>query len=313
MALTYLDGKRLKKAIIASARWIEAQRAHLNKINVFPVADGDTGTNIWLTMQSAKDAMVNVPHNSLPAVLSALSDSILMGARGNSGVILSQYFNGFAEKVGNRLKLNSIEIAEAMKYAAQKAYNAIEMPKEGTILTVINKTADFAEKIAKTKQDIIEMLEALLEESVRVLHETKDLLPALKKANVVDAGGLGFVHIIEGILNLIKKGENFEIQESLKEEISTPVNVDATEVGEFRYCTEVIIEHSDISADEARETFIEYGNSLIVVTTKEFLKIHVHSNNPEEVIEVAELHGKLVKKKVEDMQAQHEHFVEINS
>ncbi|HIE30693.1 TPA: DAK2 domain-containing protein [Candidatus Poribacteria bacterium] len=207
MALLYCDGKRFKRAIIAGADFLNYRKDHLNRLNVFPVPDGDTGTNMSLTLSSAIGEIENLRNLSLGAVAEASAWGALIGARGNSGIILAQIFAGFAESIGSKSKMYSKDIAASFQIASEKAYRAVINPVEGTMLTVIRETADMASKLAEREKDITKLLEAMLGQANISLQNTPQLLPILRQAGVVDAGGLGFVSLLEGMLKLIRGEE----------------------------------------------------------------------------------------------------------
>ncbi|MBU1078137.1 MAG: DAK2 domain-containing protein [Spirochaetes bacterium] len=302
MAVLFLNGKRLKRMIHASTKWLLANEKVLNDINVFPVPDGDTGTNMGLTLKNIVKSISDAEMGDhLPHVASNVATAALLGARGNSGVILSQIFKGFSEGIGNKKKLNSLDIAYALKKAYEKAYNAISNPIEGTILTVVRDGVNFAYEKAKTEADIIIVIEALLKELKRSLMNTPNLLPILKESGVVDAGAMGFVYIIEGV-HMLLTGEEFP---------EIDIHSDVMKKGKiligefFGYCNEFFINGDDLDIDKIRDKLTPLGDSLVLAQADNMLKIHIHSKHPGYIIEECLKHGILTDIKIENMDAQH--------
>lgn len=307
MAILYLNGRRLKRLIHASAKWLLANEKILNDINVFPVPDGDTGTNMGMTLKNIVRSISETEEEHLPDVANSVANAALMGARGNSGVILSQIFKGFSESIGNRTRLNSTDIAYALKNAYDKAYNSISSPVEGTILTVVRDGVNAAYEKAKTETDITIMLETLLTESKKSLMNTPNLLPVLKEANVVDAGAMGFVCIIEGIYKLLQ-GDTLPEMEVDSE--TTPGKPDSgskipVTTDFYGYCNEFIIHGTDLDANEMKDKLSTLGESLIVAEADNMLKVHIHSKYPGRIIEECLSHGILTDIKIENMDSQH--------
>ena len=279
-----------------------ANEQELNDINVFPVPDGDTGTNMGATLKSIVESISDKGlDDHLPHVAANVANAALMGARGNSGVILSQIFKGFSEGIGDKKKLNALDIAYALKKAYEKAYDSIANPIEGTILTVVREGVDAAYEKAKKEADIIIMIETLLKESKRSLENTPDLLPILKESGVVDAGAMGFVHIIEGIYMLLKGKSlpepdlHFD-NKSIK--AMSKINVSENFYG---YCNEFFIHGKNIDSKKLKNKLSTMGDSIVTGEAADVIKIHIHSKHPGKIIEECLKYGILTDIKVENM------------
>ncbi len=280
----------------------------MDAINVFPVADGDTGTNMSQTLRSAALGANSAKSNSLADVADSIALYSLRGAQGNSGVILSQYFKGVAEYIGNRKRLYAEDLAATFAAGAESAYKAVREPREGTILTVLREMAVHTEETKTRHKGMSQMLESAIEHGKRTLASTKYKLKALSDANVVDAGGLGFVHFMEGIHHLIKKGE-YEKDVSLESsEPNIPEKIE--KYTRYRFCSEFLVKGFDYDIDAIRQSLEGAGDSLIVAGTAfgndSYLRIHIHTDRPDDVEALAKSIGVLEKRKVEDMLAQNE-------
>ena len=311
----FIDGKLLKEMVISGGNNLEKHKALIDKLNVFPVPDGDTGTNMSLTMASAMEEVMNIKVDSITEVGKAATKGSLMGARGNSGVILSQLLRGFSKSIEGKEKLSVEDFATALKGASDMAYKAVIKPIEGTILTVARETAEFGVKEAKNEKNMKAFLEALVQEANRSLNRTPELLISLKEANVVDSGGKGFVCILEGMYKAFigekieAKTDDIEVEDRLFEE--EDIHIYEGEL-EFGYCTEFMLHTDEISPENFKTEIEGYGDSLIVVGDDEIIKIHIHTNNPGAVMELAVKYGGLNKIKIENMRLQHEKRVEAN-
>ena len=305
MAILYCDGKRFKQAIIAGAALLNHRKNHLNKLNVFPVPDGDTGTNMSLTLSSAIREVENLPDLSLQAVAKAGAWGALIGARGNSGIILAQIFAGFAEGIGSSPRMYSQDIAAFLQIAVEKAYQAVINPVEGTMLTVVRETADMASRIAGRERDITKLLEAMLDQANISLQNTPQLLPILRQAGVVDAGGLGIVSILEGILKLIR-GEELEQHKMDESQIEVLPVYNIQYDWTNRYCTEFILENDSLSLSEMKNNLAHFGDSLIVVGDDKLLRIHIHTSDSQKLLHYVAAFGKVSQIKVDDMKKEHE-------
>jgi hypothetical protein len=306
MQITYLDGTRLKRALIAGSRRIHSYRDQLNTINVFPVADSDTGTNMAGTMRALVEGIRGTAGLDLAAVSRTAADAALTGAQGNSGTILSQFFYGLAEGIGDHSRVSTASFSRIVRRAVEYTYEALSEPQEGTILTVLRVWAERLVEHSRKTADFAALFSETLGQAKEALRATRSKLPALRKAKVVDAGALGFVHLIEGIVEFIERGRIREI-EGLAELDSneTPSIHEAAEELTFRYCTECIIEGSAIDHGDLRLRLAGSGDSLIVAGSPERTKLHVHTDSPEEVFRIAEEYGTLLHQKAEDMRKQY--------
>ena len=305
-----IDGKKFRDMFVSGANNLQNNKDLVDKLNVFPVPDGDTGTNMSLTISYAIKELAKVQNDNVTDIGKALSKGSLMGARGNSGVILSQIIRGIAKSVEGKENLNVIDLANAFKNGSDTAYKAVIKPIEGTILTVVRESGEYAEKIAQEDMDMIEFLELVVEKANESLNKTPELLKALKEAGVVDSGGKGLVLIYEGMLSSLK-GNNIELVEggiSSDTNVSVEQNI-STEDIKFQYCTEFILETNKVDDLTVRERFMKYGDSLAVVGDEGVIKVHVHTNDPGLAIQEALSYGQLLTIKVENMKLQHENKV----
>ncbi len=310
-----LDGIKFAEMVQAGSNHLSQNAEYVDSLNVFPVPDGDTGTNMNLSMTSGAKETVANKSVSIGKTAQALSKGLLMGARGNSGVILSQLFRGFGKAVEKEDELDATKFAQAFQNGVETAYKAVMKPVEGTILTVARVASEKAVEVAKSEEDIIIVMEALLNASKAALAKTPELLPVLKEVGVVDSGGQGLVFVYEGFLAALK-GE--EIPAATKvESIEDLVNAEHHKVQDFMdtseivygYCTEFMVrfENDKKPFDESafREDMSKFGDSLLVISDDEVVKIHVHSETPGEVISYGQQYGSLVKVKVDNMRLQH--------
>lgn len=312
MRIAYIDGPRLRRSLIAAAEYAQRCRAELNRINVFPVPDGDTGTNLALTVKSISARMHDLDDPSVGRVAREAADAAVMGARGNCGMILSHFLLGFSNGVGDRDRLSAREFAGALRAGADHVYRALERPVEGTILTIIRDVATRAE--AADTEDFADVLEELLVEGRAALARTPDLLPRLREAGVVDAGAKGFVEMLEGVVALIE-GDPLvsRIEPAFDPGPAAAASVAMTaEQERYRFCTEGLV-RARVGAGEAilpdesavRDRLRPLGDSLIVIRSSDVLKVHVHTDEPESVFDYLRGLGLLITHKAEDMQAQH--------
>ncbi|WP_034550468.1 DAK2 domain-containing protein [Carnobacterium funditum] len=323
MNVTKLEGKQFRNMVAVGAKRLNKNAEYVNSLNVFPVPDGDTGTNMNLSLASGVKAIENVDSNKINELAAALSKGLLMGARGNSGVILSQLFRGFGKAIENKETLTANEFAAAFTNGVQTAYKAVMKPVEGTILTVARESAKAGEKQAKSTDDVVVVMDAVVREAKKSLARTPDLLPVLKEVGVVDSGGQGLLFIYEGFLEVLsgKISEDEEYQPSAKE-MTEMVNAEhhrsvsnhiATEDIKFGYCTEIMVKIGDgetvkqkFDYDTFRNHLNEIGDSLLVVSDDQIVKVHVHTERPGEVMNYGQEFGSLVKIKVDNMREQHE-------
>ncbi|WP_010301638.1 DAK2 domain-containing protein [Kurthia senegalensis] len=309
-----LDGIKFAEMIKLGAHHLSQNADYVDSLNVFPVPDGDTGTNMNLSMTSgAKEVANNVTEN-IGKVSQALSKGLLMGARGNSGVILSQLFRGFGKAVENEETLTAKSFANALNHGVQTAYKAVMKPVEGTILTVARLAAEKAVEVAETEENIIVLMEETLKAAKAALDKTPDLLPVLKEVGVVDSGGQGLVFVYEGFVASLK-GEKLpeKVESSLDDLVSAEHHraqdfMDTSAIV-YGYCTEFMVRFEEdkrpFDEDQFRQDMSKFGDSLLVISDDEVVKIHVHSETPGEVISYGHQYGSLVKIKVDNMRLQH--------
>jgi uncharacterized protein len=307
MRIRYLDGDRLRRALIAACDHARRSKAELNRINVFPVPDGDTGTNLALTVSSVADELRrNDGDDDVAAVARKAAEAGVMGARGNCGMILSHWLIGFSEGIAERKRLHVDDVKHALRHAVDHLYAAIEKPVEGTLLTVMRETAEEAE--ACTSPDLAELHQRILARARDALARTPDLLPPLRKAGVVDAGAKGFVEWLEGVGALIEGDPIVAADAPLPHQDAEPVATAEFPSGDtaFQFCTEALV-RGDRLPDEpvVRASLRDFGDSLIVIRSGSLLKIHIHTDEPERVFDYLRGVGALESHKAEDMQAQH--------
>ena len=309
MKIEILDGAMFKKALIGAAKFLEDNKEEINSLNVFPVPDGDTGTNMSLTVNSAIKQGLNIDEESVSKIALATSHGSLMGARGNSGVILSQLFRGFANGLNGKDTAETTVLADAFKQAADTAYKAVMKPTEGTILTVARECGDYALSICKEEKDILVFLKKVIEHGKIVLDKTPDMLPVLKQAGVVDAGGKGLIYVLTGAYNALSGIDEIEvILQEKKTEIKDIVHLEHIDLGEIKYgyCTEFIINTNFSDIDKFRDDLSFQGDSLLVVGGEGLIKVHVHTNDPGIVLQKAVALGELSDIKIDNMRYQHE-------
>jgi DAK2 domain fusion protein YloV len=305
-----LVGSDLKAMVVAGARLLENSKEVINAMNTFPVPDGDTGTNMCLTMRSALNEVLKVNEDTVSAVGNALATGSLLGARGNSGVILSQIFRGFAKGLEGKKKVTPREFAAAMQSGVHAAYKAVMKPVEGTMLTIARESAKAAVTSAGRGAGFNEMLREVIEHSEVVLAKTPDMLPVLKEAGVVDAGGKGLIEIYKGFLAQLL-GEEIPEEKSVATDSKPvkPQEVFSTEDIVFAYCTELMVQGEKLSTDIIRSDISLLGDSLLVVGDEKVVKVHIHTNNPGQVLEKCLAHGSLHQIKIDNMREQHQHIL----
>ncbi|PTY79835.1 hypothetical protein B5V89_04560 [Heyndrickxia sporothermodurans] len=325
MAITSLDGKRFAEMVIMGANHLSNNANVVDALNVFPVPDGDTGTNMNLSMTSgAKEVQKNVQEH-IGMVASALSKGLLMGARGNSGVILSQLFRGLGKAIENKKEISAKEFASALEAGVETAYKAVMKPVEGTILTVAKDAAKKGVEIAKNETDLVKVMEAVVQEAKKSLKRTPELLPVLKEVGVVDSGGQGLVFVYEGFLAELK-GETLSTTSNPPISMNEMVNAEHhksvqsfmnTEDIKFGYCTEFRVKFAKdklaahpFSEHEFRNDLSHYGDSLLVISDDEIVKVHIHSEQPGEVLTYAQQYGQLINMKIENMRQQHSTIID---
>jgi len=319
LVIESIDATLLQKMFLAGAKNIEAKKEYINELNVFPVPDGDTGTNMTMTITSAANEVAKIADPSIDVLAKAISSGSLRGARGNSGVILSQLFRGFTREITGNEVITVPLMAKAFNRAVETAYKAVMKPKEGTILTVAKGGADKANEIANKTKDVIKFSEVVLNHMIEVLDKTPDMLPVLKDAGVVDSGGQGLVEVLRGAYNALIGKEEIEIpKQTVKVEVSKDINVDVSDADiKFGYCTEFIImlDKKFTSEDEVEfKTFLEnLGDSIVVVADDEIVKVHVHTNDPGLAIQKALTYGQLTNMKIDNMRQEHHERVIKNA
>jgi uncharacterized protein len=310
-----IDGQLLREMLLTGNHLLQKNRELIDALNVFPVPDGDTGTNMGLTFNSAVAEIKTSSSNDLGELVAKLNMGALTGARGNSGVILSQLIKGFSDKAHNKKELTVKELWECFQAGVETAYKAVMKPIEGTILTVAREAA-LGGKEATYKGEIEDLLEAIYKAGEKALAKTPEQLPALKQAGVVDAGGKGWLLILEGFL-LAARGKGISDSEYITDNLTgniTSQNLrsfqqdtspEALEL-EFNYCTEFIIKGRDLSENKLKSQLIPLGDCLLVVGSPELLKVHIHSNDPGKALQIGLAHGTLHQIKIENMAEQHQ-------
>jgi uncharacterized protein len=324
VSITALDGKRFAEMVIQGANHLAANAKMVDALNVFPVPDGDTGTNMNLSMTSGAKEVRNNVQEHIGKVGIALSKGLLMGARGNSGVILSQLFRGFAKAVETRPTISAKEFADALEAGVETAYKAVMKPVEGTILTVAKDSAKKGLQAAQKSNDIIEIMEEVLKEAKASLKRTPELLPVLKEVGVVDSGGQGLVFVYEGFLAELK-GEKLpdspETLPSMNEMVSAEHHKSVqshmnTEDIVFGYCTEFMVRFEEekmakhpFKEQVFRNDLSKLGDSLLVIADDEVVKVHIHSEQPGDCLNYGQRYGSLINMKIENMRQQHSNIV----
>jgi DAK2 domain fusion protein YloV len=306
-----INAATFRKIITSGVKLLEANKQGIDALNVFPVPDGDTGTNMSLTLQSCLREMNDYQGNNLAALAEAISKGALKGARGNSGVITSQILRGFCSVIKEKEEIDTKQFARALKSGTEIAYSAVSKPKEGTMLTVIRAIAESALSVSKKESDFEKFLPEIIAAGKDTLAKTPDMLPVLKKAGVVDAGGKGLVIFFKGMLKGILGEELYE-ESAAGEEVFTSKefdeHADLMELDEieYAYCTEFFIinlhkKTTGADIDRLRETFMTLGDSVLVIGDLDFVKVHVHTNKPGKVISLALELGEIDKIKIENM------------
>jgi uncharacterized protein len=309
-----VDGALFKQALLGSLNWLASNQEEVNRLNVFPVPDGDTGTNMLLTLQSAVEDIRESSAVEVSKIARLASHGSLMGARGNSGVILSQIFRGFARAVEGKTALNPKELAAALEEASNAAYRAVNRPTEGTILTVAREAGRAATAAASAPDATIpSVISAAASGARAAVLKTPSQLQILRDAGVVDAGGFGLQIILEGMLKTIEQAEwAVTATAAPAKPKAAQVAVDLPEGG-WGYCTEFLIEGKDLDLNRIRTEIESLGNSVLVVGEPELVKVHVHTDDPTRVITLAGEHGRLLKLNVGDMSTQHKRILEAEA
>ncbi|MBQ9610068.1 MAG: DAK2 domain-containing protein [Lachnospiraceae bacterium] len=314
MAIEIIDAELLQKAFIAGANNLDRNKEYINELNVFPVPDGDTGSNMSLTIMSAANEVSSLSNPTIKDLSKTISSGSLRGARGNSGVILSQLLRGFCKEIRDKSEINVHVISDGFVRAVETAYKAVMKPKEGTILTVAKGMAEKAVELAEQDIDIEAFTEAIIECGDETLQRTPDLLPVLKEAGVVDSGGQGLMEFLKGVYNGLIGKEIVDIAKPAKASgaASTGVdteNIDTSDI-KFGYCTEFIINlEKEFTIDDEvkfKEYLLSIGDSLVCVADDEIVKIHVHTNHPGLAFEKGLEYGSLTRMKIDNMREEHQ-------
>ncbi|MGN0383921.1 MAG: DAK2 domain-containing protein [Eubacterium sp.] len=316
MVINSIDGVTLQKMFLAGAKNLEAKKEWINELNVFPVPDGDTGTNMTLTIMSAAKEVSVITEPNMEVLAKAISSGSLRGARGNSGVILSQLFRGFAKEIKEVEVIDAAVLAKASQRAVETAYKAVMKPKEGTILTVAKGMADKVVELAETEEDLAVLIEQVVEHGDYVLSQTPEMLPVLKQAGVVDSGGQGLMQVVKGAYDALM---NKELDLTIDVSAATPgvsIKGEASQSDvdiKFGYCTEFIIMLNKKFTSGMENDFKTYlmsiGDSLVVVADDEIVKVHVHTNDPGLAIQKALTYGSLSNMKIDNMRLEHQEKV----
>lgn len=308
MVMNTIDAKMLQKMFLAGAKNIEARKEIINELNVFPVPDGDTGTNMTMTIMAAAKEVGSIKEPTIQALAKAISGGSLRGARGNSGVILSQLFRGFSKEIQDYKEINVTIMANAFQRAVETAYKAVMKPKEGTILTVARGGAEKASELVSKTEDLVYFCTEVLKHMEVVLSKTPDMLPVLKEAGVVDSGGEGLLTILKGAFDaLLGKEVVFDAEAVSK--ISPIVPENKTVDIKFGYCTEFIImleKEYTMRTENGFKAYLEsIGDSIVVVSDDGIVKVHVHTNDPGLAIQKALTYGSLTNMKIDNMREEH--------
>ena len=317
MELKSVDAALLQKAVLAAAKGLEAKKEWINELNVFPVPDGDTGTNMTMTIMAAAREVAAIENPTMESIAKALSSGSLRGARGNSGVILSQLFRGFTKEIKESNEITVTSLANAFTRATETAYKAVMKPKEGTILTVAKGMAEKAVDLATQTDDVIDFLTQVIEEGDYVLSQTPEMLPVLKQAGVVDSGGQGLMQVMKGGLDgLLGRGIPFDAvapaagnTESTKPKVAAGSDELSTSDIKYGYCTEFIVNVEkayDMDEEQKFKGYLEsIGDCVVVVSDDDIIKVHVHTNHPGLAFEKGLTYGSLSRMKIDNMREEH--------
>ena len=307
-----IDAALLQKMLIGGAKRLEANKEYINELNVFPVPDGDTGTNMTMTALAAAKEVGNAAEVTVKEVTRGLSSGSLRGARGNSGVILSQLFRGFYKGVKDQDVLTTETVAAGFKKAVETAYKAVMKPKEGTILTVAKVTAEKAVYCARNTEDFEEFAQVVIKEANEILQKTPEMLPVLKEAGVVDSGGQGLVEFLQGAVDALM-GKEVDLSSVEKPAVKPAATASEAPLEEkdikFGYCTEFIVMTKEEISMEEEQKFKDFlmgiGDSIVVVADEDIIKVHVHTNHPGKAIEKGLTYGELTNMKIDNMREEH--------
>lgn len=306
-SITELDGKTLYYSFLAGAQKIFENQVLINKINVFPVADADTGTNLASTMRSIVESPI--PTSDLRVTAAALADAALTGARGNSGIIFAQFIYGFSTEIQKHETVSVETFAEILRKAVNYAYEAIANPVEGTMITVIREWAEFIYILKDSIQDFIELLAKAYQKALESLQATTGTLAVLAKSNVVDAGAKGFVVFLQGMVEFVKAGELRKLLSGRETVVIADSEVVSHDVITFRYCTEAMLlldEKKKVDLQQIRKSIAHMGDSMVVAGSAKKMRVHIHSDHPAKVMKVLSKYGNISFQKVDDMVMQQE-------
>ncbi|MCT8976865.1 DAK2 domain-containing protein [Clostridium sp. CX1] len=306
-----IDGQSFYNMVVNASNKLEEQKEYVNSLNVFPVPDGDTGTNMSMTFRTAVSEIEGMNTAEVGDIAKKLAKGALMGARGNSGVILSQIFRGIAKGLEGKKEVEAEDFANSLMEGSKSAYKAVMRPTEGTILTIIRAAGESA--IKSTHTDVAELLEEVCQYSKSILNKTPEMLPVLKKAKVVDAGGMGLLIILQGMYEALK--ENMELVH-IKEAKEPIAESAAKNLGEqditYGYCTEFFIRSSNSDIDRFKNELETMGDSMVVVNDEDIIKVHIHTDDPGWVLSQAIKLGELSRIKIDNMREQHRHVLDID-
>ena len=307
VAIRYVDGPRFARSLLAASDWVAAGREEINRINVFPVPDGDTGTNFSLTLRSVADALRALGDAPLGVTAKTAARGAVLGARGNSGMMLAHFLLGVSDSLDGLPQATAQEMARAVRAGVERLYASLDDPREGTILTVARESADAAERAAADSPDISVFMSRMLAEGEVSLAKTPQLMAALREAGVVDAGGKGFVRMLEGVVRYIDGDPILPAAPIETGEFAIPAaDVEVAADKDFQYCTEVMVKGEQLpAANDVRAQMRTFGGSIQVVVAGDLLKIHVHTDTPDAVFTYAARWGAIESTKAEDMRAQH--------
>lgn len=311
MEITSINSKLLARMFLAGAKNLDSKKDWINELNVFPVPDGDTGTNMTMTIMSAAKEVSSLTNPTMAELAKAISSGSLRGARGNSGVILSQLFRGFCKVIKEYDEIDVTILCEACQKAVETAYKAVMKPKEGTILTVAKGAAEKALELSDETEDVVTFVEEVIKQAEYVLDQTPEMLPVLKQAGVVDSGGQGLVQVLKGAYDaLIGKEIDYTIEGALTGAAPAKISAETEAEIKFGYCTEfIIVLNAPMSDNEehAYKAFLEsIGDSIVVVADDEIVKTHVHTNDPGLALQKALTFGSLSKIKIDNMREEHQ-------
>ena len=308
-----INGQNFRNMVINASNRLEEEKEYINSLNVFPVPDGDTGTNMSMTFKAAVCEIESMSTKSIAEISQKLARGALMGARGNSGVILSQIFRGIAKGLEGIEEATSEEFAKSILEGAHFAYKAVMRPTEGTILTIIKAAGESAVNSGST--EVVALMQEVCKHSEIMLDKTPDMLPALKQAKVVDAGGMGLLILFKGmheaLSNNMESIINKSEKKSTKSQTISPAASDMPVDIKFGYCTELLVIAENVDANELKKYLEKFGDSMVVVSQDEFVKIHIHTNDPGIVLSKAVTLGELSKVKIENMREQHRNLLGI--